>query len=57
MVFMTLTLMYFTYVGVMTVALTPNLMLATLYASGLYALFNLFAGFIMPRPVRPSAPF
>ncbi len=52
-IYMTLTLLYFTYVGIMTVTLTPNLILATLNASGLYALFNLFAGFIMPKPVCP----
>jgi hypothetical protein len=41
----------FTYYGMMMVALTPNATLATICASFFYALFNLFSGFLIVKPV------
>ena len=43
----------FTYYGMMMVALTPNATLATICASFFYALFNLFSGFLISKPVCP----
>lgn len=46
-----LTLLYFTYYGMMTVAITPNAQIASIVAASFYAIFNLFCGFFIPRPV------
>lgn len=43
--------LYFTYYGMMTVSITPNHQLAAIFAAAFYALFNLFSGFYIPRPV------
>ncbi|KAK1412286.1 hypothetical protein QVD17_33413 [Tagetes erecta] len=48
-----LTFLYFTYNGLMAVALTPNDQLASILTSAFYALFNLFSGFFIPRPKIP----
>ena len=45
------TLQYCTLYGIMAVAVTPNLMLAAVLSSGFYSMWNLFAGFIIPKPV------
>lgn len=44
--------LYHTYYGMMMVSLTPNATLATICASFFYAVFNLFSGFLIPKPVR-----
>lgn len=49
--FMYFTLLYFTLYGMMTVAVTPNHNIAAVVASAFYAIWNLFSGFIIPRPV------
>ena len=49
--FMFTTLLYYTFYGMMTVAVTPNPSVASIIASSFYGLWNLFAGFIVPRPV------
>lgn len=46
-----LTLLYFTYYGMMTVAITPNFQIASIVAASFYMIFNLFCGFFIPRPV------
>ncbi|KAL4554588.1 hypothetical protein LXL04_037182 [Taraxacum kok-saghyz] len=46
-------LLYMTYYGMMTVAITPNANIAAIIASSFFALFNLFSGFIIPRPRIP----
>ncbi|GMH17672.1 hypothetical protein Nepgr_019513 [Nepenthes gracilis] len=51
--FMFFTLLYFTYYGMMTVAVTPNLHIAAIIAAAFYALWNLFSGFLIPRPKIP----
>ncbi|GAB2269453.1 transcription factor [Dionaea muscipula] len=51
--FMFFTLLYFTYYGMMTVAITPNQHLAAIIASGFYSIWNLFSGFIIPSTMIP----
>jgi len=54
--FMYLTLLYFTYWGMVTVAITPNAQFAAIISSAFYGLWNLFSGFLIPRPVRSLLP-
>lgn len=49
--FMFFTFLYFTYYGMMAVALTPNSDIAAVVSTAFYAIWNLFAGFVIPRPV------
>ncbi|KAG8643746.1 pleiotropic drug resistance protein 1 [Manihot esculenta] len=51
--FMYFTLLYFTFYGMMTVAVTPNHHIAAIVSSAFYGLWNLFAGFIVPRTKMP----
>lgn len=44
-------LLYMTFYGMMTVAITPNANIAAIIAASFYGIFNLFSGFIIPRPV------
>ncbi|MCD7463338.1 transcription factor [Datura stramonium] len=44
------TLLYFTFYGMMTIALTPNQNIAHIVSLFLFAMWNLFSGFIVPRP-------
>ncbi|KAJ0700765.1 putative ABC-type xenobiotic transporter [Helianthus annuus] len=46
-------LLYMTYYGMMTVAITPNANIAAIVAFFFYEAFNLFSGFIIPRPKIP----
>ncbi|KAK9666048.1 hypothetical protein RND81_14G156100 [Saponaria officinalis] len=46
--------LYFTYYGMMTVSITPNHQVASVFAAAFYALFNLFSGFFIPRPRIPK---
>lgn len=52
--FMYFTLLYFTFYGMMTVAVTPNHNIAAITASAFYAVWNLFSGFIIPRTVSEN---
>ncbi|XP_042049448.1 pleiotropic drug resistance protein 1-like [Salvia splendens] len=52
--FMFFTLVYFTYYGMMAVALTPDENIANIVSYSFYALWNLFSGFIIPRPRTPG---
>ncbi len=45
------TLLVFTYWGMSTVALTPNAQVAAIISSAAFGIWNLFAGFLVPRPV------
>ncbi|XP_048233398.1 pleiotropic drug resistance protein 1-like [Ricinus communis] len=47
------TLLYFTFYGMMTVAVSPNHQIASIIASAFYAIWNLFSGFVIPRPRTP----
>ncbi|KAL4312829.1 hypothetical protein GQ457_01G039730 [Hibiscus cannabinus] len=51
--FMYFTLLYFTYYGMMAVAVTPNYHIASIVSSAFYGIWNLFSGFIVPRPSIP----
>ncbi|CAN1121692.1 Pleiotropic drug resistance protein 1 [Linum perenne] len=51
--FMYCTLLYFTFYGMMTVAITPNHHIASIISSFFYSIWNLFCGFIVPRPRIP----
>ncbi|XP_075514272.1 pleiotropic drug resistance protein 1-like [Primulina tabacum] len=51
--FMSFTILYFTFYGMMAVAMTPNLNIANITSYAFYALWNLFSGFIIPRPRTP----
>lgn len=46
--------LYFTYYGMMTVSITPNHQVASIFAAAFYAVFNLFSGFFIPRPKIPK---
>ncbi|KAF8025631.1 hypothetical protein BT93_F2467 [Corymbia citriodora subsp. variegata] len=46
--------LYFTYYGMMTVSITPNHQVASIFAAAFYALFNLFSGFFIPKPKIPK---
>nr|XP_017234537.1 PREDICTED: pleiotropic drug resistance protein 3-like [Daucus carota subsp. sativus]XP_017234538.1 PREDICTED: pleiotropic drug resistance protein 3-like [Daucus carota subsp. sativus] len=48
------TLMYFTYMGMMLVSLTPSYPLAAIISSSSYTMLNLFSGFIIPQPQIPK---
>lgn len=50
--FMSFTILYFTFYGMMAVAMTPNVNIANIVSYAFYAFWNLFSGFIIPRPVR-----
>ncbi|KAL1810497.1 hypothetical protein DCAR_0730200 [Daucus carota subsp. sativus] len=52
--FMFFTFLYFTYFGMMTVAVTPNADIAAIIAAAFYGIWNLFSGFIIPRPSTPK---
>lgn len=49
------TLLYFNYLGMMLVSLTPNFMVAGILSSLFYTIFNLFGGFLIPEPVSHSS--
>lgn len=49
--FMYFTLLYFTFYGMMAVGLTPNHHIASIVSAAFYAIWNLFSGFLIPRPV------
>ncbi|MBA0875479.1 hypothetical protein Goshw_025551, partial [Gossypium schwendimanii] len=47
--FMFFTLLYFTFYGMMAVAVTPNHYIAAIVSAAFYGIWNLFSGFIIPR--------
>ncbi|KAE8728223.1 Pleiotropic drug resistance protein 3 [Hibiscus syriacus] len=52
--FMYFTLLYFTFYGMMTLAVTPNHHIAAIVSSAFYGIWDLFPGFIIPRPSIPK---
>ncbi|KAF7818011.1 pleiotropic drug resistance protein 3-like [Senna tora] len=48
------TFLYYNYMGMMLVSLTPTYMLAAIISSGFYTTFNLFAGFLIPKHHIPK---
>ncbi|KAM0897411.1 hypothetical protein ACQ4PT_022583 [Festuca glaucescens] len=51
--FMYFTLLYFSFYGMMVVGLTPHHHISSIVSSMFYAIWNLFSGFIIPRPKVP----
>ncbi|XP_022732621.1 ABC transporter G family member 32 [Durio zibethinus] len=51
--FMYSTLLYFTFYGMMTTAITPNHNVAAIIAAPFYMLWNLFSGFMIPHKRIP----
>ncbi|TVU26713.1 hypothetical protein EJB05_29272, partial [Eragrostis curvula] len=51
---MSCTLLYYIYLGMMLVSLTPNVQLASILASVFYMIQNLMSGFIVPAPQIPK---
>lgn len=51
--FMFFTLLYFTFYGMMSVAITPNHHVASIVAAAFYGIWNLFSGYIIPKPRIP----
>uniref|UniRef100_A0A6N2N7D7 ABC transporter domain-containing protein n=1 Tax=Salix viminalis TaxID=40686 RepID=A0A6N2N7D7_SALVM len=51
--FMYFTMLYFTFYGMMTTALTPNHNVAAIIAAPFYMLWNLFSGFMIPHKRIP----
>lgn len=45
------TLLYFTFFGMMTIAITPNHVVAPIIAAPFYTLWNLFSGFMIVHKV------
>ncbi|KAL2642603.1 hypothetical protein R1flu_010190 [Riccia fluitans] len=54
LLFMFMTLTYFTLYGMMAVGLTPSEIVAAVVSSAFYSLWNLFSGFLIPRPSMPG---
>ncbi|KAK3139132.1 hypothetical protein QOZ80_5AG0378330 [Eleusine coracana subsp. coracana] len=48
------TLLYFIYLGMMMVSLTPNIQVASILASMFYTIQNLMSGYIVPAPQIPK---
>ncbi|CAL1388195.1 unnamed protein product [Linum trigynum] len=51
--YMFFTLLYFTLYGMMTVAISPNHNIAAIISTAFFGLWNLFSGFVVPRPRIP----
>ncbi|KAL2897787.1 ABC transporter G family member 37 [Bienertia sinuspersici] len=51
--YMFFTLLYFTYYGMMCVGLTPNASVSAIISSAFYGVWNVFSGFLIPRPRMP----
>ncbi|KAF6172206.1 hypothetical protein GIB67_024828 [Kingdonia uniflora] len=48
------TLLYFNYLGMMLIAWTSTVQVATVWASFCYTMLNLFSGFLIPQPQIPK---
>ncbi|KAL3515877.1 hypothetical protein ACH5RR_022779 [Cinchona calisaya] len=48
------TWLYYSYLGMLMVSITPSFPLAAILMSTIYTLFNLFAGFLVPPPQIPK---
>lgn len=49
------TLLYFTFYGMSSVAMTPNHNIAAIISVAFYCIWNLFSGFLIPRPVTTNS--
>lgn len=48
------TLLYYTYLGMLLIAITPSFPVAATMQSAFYMTFNLFSGFLIPHPQIPK---
>ncbi|GAY57255.1 hypothetical protein CUMW_178040 [Citrus unshiu] len=48
------TMMFYNYLGMLLVSLTPNFMIVSILSTVFYTLFNLFSGFLIPGPKIPN---
>lgn len=48
------TFLYFVYLGMMIMAFSANLDIASVLSTAVYTIFNLFSGFLMPGPKIPK---
>ncbi|TVU35262.1 hypothetical protein EJB05_17141, partial [Eragrostis curvula] len=48
------TFLYFTYYGMMSISISPNVQVASIFTASFYPLFNLFSGFFIPRTKIPK---
>ncbi|KAK6254300.1 hypothetical protein SCA6_015605 [Theobroma cacao] len=48
------TLLYFVYLGMLMVSLSSNMEMASILATAVYTILNLFSGFLMPGPEIPK---
>lgn len=46
------TFLYFVYLGMLIVSLSNNFEVASILATAVYTILNLFSGFLMPGPVN-----
>ncbi|XP_050206439.1 pleiotropic drug resistance protein 1-like [Mercurialis annua] len=51
--FIYFTLLYFTFYGMMAVAMTPNQQISMIVSTAFYSIWNLFSGYIIPRTQIP----
>uniref|UniRef100_A0A0R0KS95 ABC transporter domain-containing protein n=1 Tax=Glycine max TaxID=3847 RepID=A0A0R0KS95_SOYBN len=51
--FMYFNFLCFTYYGMMSMAVTPNQHISSIVSTGFYSAWNIFSGFIIPRPRIP----
>ncbi|KAK8936083.1 Pleiotropic drug resistance protein 3 [Platanthera zijinensis] len=51
--FMFFTFLYYTYYGMMAVGLTPSYNISAIVSAAFYGIWNLFSGFLIPRPSMP----
>ncbi|KAF5200483.1 Abc transporter g family member [Thalictrum thalictroides] len=51
--FLYFTLLYYTFYGMMTVAVTPNHQIAAVISSAFFSIWNAFCGFLIPRKRIP----
>ncbi|KAK1295578.1 Pleiotropic drug resistance protein 3 [Acorus calamus] len=48
------TLLYFNYLGMFVMSVTPNVQVASVLVTASYTLLNLFSGFLIPKPQIPK---
>lgn len=49
------TFLYFVYLGMLMVSISPNLEVASVLSTAIYTILNLFSGFLMPGRVSNSS--
>ncbi len=57
LLFTLLTLLYYTFYGLLAVVLSPNLQISSVASTLFYAIWNLFSGFLITLPQMPVRTF